>query len=230
MHLNWRRGVFRCLVVLVVVGTGYAGLSWQKWSNRLEGDCWSRIAKWPDGQPFTEFDLFEQENTRANVELNKTRDAWAAESIIARNQWVASTRQKLIACETGQPVESPQGQASNVWINLRSSLLGLTIPPLAILTVIWMASGFRAQARSLSAYHRQQAAEAVAAQQPQTTETLQAPQPDGPQPEAPQEQPPSVLSPRVQATLADLGRAVTSAAPANSMVQRIVGRGRPLKA
>jgi hypothetical protein len=208
MHLNWRRGLFRCLVVLALVGAGYAGLSWQ-WSDRLEVDCWSRIAKWPDGQPFTVFDLFEQENTRANVELNKTRDVWAAESIVTRNQWVTSTKQKLIACETGEPVESLQGQASNVWTNLRSSLLGLTIPPLAILTVIWMASGFRAQA------HRQQAAEAVVpvllnlqqsvddarlvhagvnpqvaaqaalgqeatqAQQPQATET---PQPDSPHP------------------------------------------------
>ena len=155
MHLNWRRGLFRCLVVLAVVGAGYAGLSWQKWSSRLEGDCWSRIAKWPDGQPFTEFDLFEQENTRANVELNKKRDVWAAESIVTRNQWVASTRQKLIACETGEPVELLQGQARSVWTNLRNSLLGLTIPPLAILVVVWMANGFRAQA------HRQQAAEAV---------------------------------------------------------------------
>ena len=40
----------------------------------------------------------------------------------------------------------PAGQANSVWTNLRNSLLGLTIPPLAILTVAWMASGFRARA------------------------------------------------------------------------------------
>ena len=69
MHLNGRRGLVRCLVGLVVVGAGYAGLSWM-----------------------------------------------------------------------------PAGQANSVWTNLGNSLLGLTIPPLAILTVAWMASGFRARA------------------------------------------------------------------------------------
>jgi hypothetical protein len=146
MHRNCRRGLFRCLVVVAVVGAGYAGLTWQKWSDRPEDDCWSRIAKWPDGLPFSVFDLFEQANTPANVELNKKRDAWAAESIVTRNQWVVSTRQKLYACETGAPVESLQGQASSVWTNLKNSLLGLTIPPLAILIVAWIASGFRVRA------------------------------------------------------------------------------------
>src|SRR5262249_35358081 len=71
---------------------------WQTRSSPSQVNCWSRSAKWPDGQPFTVFDVFEQANTSANVELNKKRDA---ESIVTRNQWVVSTRQKLIACETG---------------------------------------------------------------------------------------------------------------------------------
>src|SRR5262249_83313 len=71
---------------------------WQTRSSPSQVNCWSRSAKWPDGQPFTVFDVFEQANTSANVELNKKRHA---ESIVTRNQWVVSTRQKLIACETG---------------------------------------------------------------------------------------------------------------------------------
>ena len=31
----------------------------------------TRIAKWPDGQPFNVSDLFEEANTPNNIELNK---------------------------------------------------------------------------------------------------------------------------------------------------------------
>lgn len=41
----------------------------------------TRIAKWPDGQPFNVFDLFEEANTPNNIELNKKRGAWSADSI-----------------------------------------------------------------------------------------------------------------------------------------------------
>jgi hypothetical protein len=142
--MHWRRGLLRSLLLLAVAGIAYGGLHWRTWSNPLEVNCWSRIAKWPDGQPFTVFDLFEQANTPGNVELNKKNDAWAAESIVTRNQWVASTRQKLIACETGGTVlPEALGQTSSVWTNLKNSLLGLLLPPLVILLGFWVVRGFR---------------------------------------------------------------------------------------
>src|SRR5262245_41739945 len=143
MGLNWRRGLLRSFLVLAVAGLGYTGSQLRTWSNPSELDCWSRIAKWPDGQPFTVFDLFEQANTPANVELNKKKDAWAAESIVTRNQWVASTRQKLFACETGSIASLEfTGSTTSVGTSLRNSLLGLLFPPLLILVGVWVVRGF----------------------------------------------------------------------------------------
>ena len=146
MHLNWRRGLFRGLLVLTVAGAGFAGSQWQ-WvtgSNRSEDNCWSRIAKWPDGRPFSVFDLFEDVNTPRTVEPNKEGRAWSARSTPGGNQWVVSTRQRLFACETsGAFTTQMTGQPNSVWINLRNSLLGFLLPPLAILTAGWIARGFK---------------------------------------------------------------------------------------
>jgi len=143
MHLNWHRGLFRALIVFVVAGAAYAG--WQSGNESNEGNCWSRIAKWPDGQSFSVFDLFEEANTRGNVELNKIKGAWSAESIANRNQWVVSTRARLFACEIGGRAVPPViKKPIDVWANLRNSLLGVFLPPLAILMAGWIATGFRA--------------------------------------------------------------------------------------
>src|SRR5262245_4101977 len=144
MRLSCRRGLLRSLLIRAVAGVGYAGSQWRVWSDPSELNCRSRIAKRPDGQPFSVFDLFEQANTPANVELNKKNDAWAAESIVTRNQWVASTRQKLVACETGGAVLSEAlGHTNSVWTNLRNSFLGLLLPPLLILLGLWVVRGFQ---------------------------------------------------------------------------------------
>ena len=146
MRLNWRRGLLRTLLVLAVAGLGYAGSQLRTWSNPSALNCWSRIAKWPDGQPFTVFDLFEQANTPANVELNRKNDAWAAESIVTRNQWVASTRQKLVACETGAVASLEfTGSTNSVGTSMRNSLLGLLLPPVLILVGAWVVRGFQAR-------------------------------------------------------------------------------------
>jgi len=142
MHLNWRRGLFRSLLVLAVAGTGFAGLQWE-WetgSNRSGDNCWSRIAKWPDGRPFSVFDLFEDVNTPRTVESNKEGRAWSARATQGANQWVVSTRQRLIACETGAAMT---GQTNSVWISLKNSLLGFLLPPFTILAAAWMTRGFK---------------------------------------------------------------------------------------
>jgi hypothetical protein len=135
------------LFLLALAGIGYVGLQWQTWSSPAEGNCWSRLAKWPDGQPFSIFDVFEQDNTRDNMALNKANDAWAAESILTRNQWVALTRQKLVACETGGAIFSLVGQPNSAWGSLRNSLIGLLLPPLMILMMVWVARGFQSRLR-----------------------------------------------------------------------------------
>jgi hypothetical protein len=90
------------------------------------------------------FDLFEEANTLSNVELNKKKGAWSADSIPDRNQWVVSTKQKLIACETDKPVaQQVTGQVTNVWLSLKNSLVGLLLPPLVLLIMGWIVSGFR---------------------------------------------------------------------------------------
>lgn len=152
MGLNWRRGLFRSFLVVAVAWVGYAAFHEHTKLNfdsrtaltRSEEDCWTRIAKWPDGQPFNAFDLFEEANTPSNVDLNKKRGAWSADSIPDRNQWVVSTKQKLIACETGRSA-APQvtGQVSNVRLSLRNSLVGLLLPHLARLIMGWIVRGFR---------------------------------------------------------------------------------------
>lgn len=154
MRLSWRRGLFRSFLVVAVAWVGYAGFHESATkslnsdsriaSNRGEDDCWTRIAKWPDGQPFNVFDLFEEANTLSNVELNKKKGVWSADSIPDRNQWVVSTKQKLIACETDRPVaQQVTGQVTNVWLSLRNSLAGLLLPPLALLIMGWIVRGFR---------------------------------------------------------------------------------------
>jgi hypothetical protein len=155
MRLNWRRGLFRSFFAVAVAWVGYAGfheyatksLNVDIASNSAEGDCWTRIAKWPDGQPFNVFDLFEEANTPNNIELNKKRGAWSADSIPDRNQWVVSTKQKLIACESGRPI-APEVtvQVTSIWLSLRNSLGGFLLPPLALLTIGWIVKGFRPSA------------------------------------------------------------------------------------
>ena len=146
MHLNWRRGLFRSLLVLAVTGAGFAASQWgwETGSKLSENDCWSRIAKWPDGRPFSVFDLFEDVNTPRTVELNKEGRAWSTQSPQGSNPWVISTRQRLIACETGGAVMAQMtGQTNSVWVSLRNSLLGFLLPPFAILGAGWIARGLK---------------------------------------------------------------------------------------
>ena len=144
MRPNWRRGLLRAFLAVAMAGTAYAGLQWGSASSRTEGDCWLRFAKWPDGQPFNVFDLFEEANTPSSVDLNRKKRAWSADSIANRNQWVASARSKLIACETGATAVLPAAkQPVDAWANLKNSLFGFLFPPLAILLASWIVSGFR---------------------------------------------------------------------------------------
>src|SRR5262245_30268056 len=110
MPLNWSRGFFRAWVAVALAWVVLLGwyeyankpwnLDWGTVSIRTEGECWERLAKWPDGQPFNEFDALADEEVDAssNVELNKKRNAWAADDIPERNRWRGAIRQKLRDC------------------------------------------------------------------------------------------------------------------------------------
>jgi len=128
---------------LVTFAVARAAYGRWRGSELNEGNCWSRIAKWPDGQSFSVFDLFEEANTDGNAEPIKKRDALSAESVANRNQWIVSTRARLIACEIGGRAVPPVTKKPiEAWTNLRNSLLGLFLPPLVTLMAGWIISGF----------------------------------------------------------------------------------------
>jgi len=92
-------------------------LNWGLASVRTEGECWTRLAKWPDGQHFDGFETeFEEADIPSNVEINKQRGAWAAGSIPERNRWIAAARQKIIDCEAAAPImQRLSHQATVIW-------------------------------------------------------------------------------------------------------------------
>src|SRR5262249_35205719 len=106
--MNWRRGFFRAWLVFAVAWIALTGWNvcgskpWnQNWVRcpQTEGECWDRVAKWPDGQRFTVWDIGEEADVESNVEINKKKKAWSAEDIPARNRWTRETTQKLLDCE-----------------------------------------------------------------------------------------------------------------------------------
>jgi hypothetical protein len=162
MTFNWQRGLLRAWVVFAVAWIGVAGwyeyqsMPWnQNWGAyseiRTEGECWDRLAKWPDDQPFTEWDAFADEvDVPQNVELNKKNHAWSADSIPDRNGWRHATKQKLMDCEAASPLTHRLlRRMANVWSSLEDSLAVIFLPPMALLIAGyafgWVARGFRAR-------------------------------------------------------------------------------------
>jgi hypothetical protein len=160
MQVNWRRGFFRAWVVVALAWVGVMG--WREYTNkpwnlewgvgfRTEGECWDRLAKWPDGQPFDLWDVFDDVDVPSNVELNQKKHTWAADAIPERNRWVAATRQKLRDCEAAAPIMQRLSlKMTNIWSSLVDSLPILLLPPLVLLlvgwTVNWILRGFGAGA------------------------------------------------------------------------------------
>jgi hypothetical protein len=153
MHINWGRGFLRAWVVLAlcwIVATSW--IEYAGWANRLhfvhsEGECWNRFAKWPDGQAFNYFDVFEEVDDPRNIEINKSRHAWEADSIAKRNRWVLATLQKLEECEAAQPTV----HRLMLWITdslsaVKGSLALILLPPFLLLitgyVLGWIARGF----------------------------------------------------------------------------------------
>jgi hypothetical protein len=167
MQVNWSRGLYRAWLVLALGWVGFIG--WYEYANkpwnldwgssaliRTENDeCWTRLAKWPDGQPFDWWDIAGDEADFAeNVEINKKKGAWRADEIPARNRWVAQIRQKLIDCEAAAPlVQRLSRQAINIWDSLKDDIALIFLPPIALLItgwiIGWIAKGFRESTKPL---------------------------------------------------------------------------------
>jgi hypothetical protein len=166
MRINWGRGFFRAWVVLALAWIGLVGwnefvhkpwnMDWRTETVRTEGECWDRLAKWPDGQPFSMYNAWSDEiDIPANVEVNKREHAWAADSIPERNRWVHATLQKLRECEAAAPIMQrvslrATSIATNIWFSLKDSLALILLPPCALLITGyifgWTIRGFRAGA------------------------------------------------------------------------------------
>jgi hypothetical protein len=108
--------LFRAWAVLAVAWVGVIGWSeYRQWTGgldnvHLEGECWDRLAKWPDGKPFDAKDglwgaLLDEFDTESNVEINKKNHEWAADSIPERNRWRGTVRQRLRDCEGAKPLK-----------------------------------------------------------------------------------------------------------------------------
>ncbi len=156
MRVSWGRGFLRAWGVLAVLWISLFG--WHEYTahgwvadpfSRGQGDCWDGLAKWPDGQPFSEWDAVGDEmDVASNVEINKKNHAWAADSIAERNRWRHTIRQKVNDCEAAKPIiERLILRAIDYWSALKGSLPVILLPPIVLLiagwTLGWIIKGFR---------------------------------------------------------------------------------------
>jgi hypothetical protein len=154
MQISWARGFFRAwtvaalLWVLFIGWNQYAGARWSD-SVQTNGDCWDRLAVWPDGRPFNEFDILGYEvDTPANAEINRKNRAWSADSIRARNQWRDETLQKLKACEARWSIIKRAELIIGDHITDLAFAFGVILLPPIILLAFggifgWIINGFR---------------------------------------------------------------------------------------
>jgi hypothetical protein len=62
MQLSWKRGFLRVWAVPAIIWVTFFG--WREysiqrwWAAPSSGECWDRLAKWPDGKPFGPWDDF----------------------------------------------------------------------------------------------------------------------------------------------------------------------------
>jgi hypothetical protein len=160
MQVNWSRGLFRAWLVLALGWVSFIG--WYEYANKPwnldwtsgliynQGDeCWTRLAKWPDGQPFDWFDVAaDEDDSAANVAINKKNGAWRPDDIPERHRWVVAIRQKLIDCEAAAPImQRALRQVTRIWDSLKDDIAILLLPPTALLImgwfIGWVARGFR---------------------------------------------------------------------------------------
>jgi hypothetical protein len=134
MKIEWRRGFFRAWVVLALAWVAVVGWNeYVRWVNHTEGECWDRLAKWPDGTPFGAYDMY-----------NDTKDASSE-----KDQWRDAVFLKLRDCEAAMPILQRLARAVSVGnrSELKDALSLIVVPPVALLIsgwlLGWIVTGFR---------------------------------------------------------------------------------------
>jgi hypothetical protein len=162
MQVNWSRGFFRAWLALAaawVISTGcyeYVSKPWNQFSDTgpsTDGECWDRLAKWPDGQSFDWWDIDIEADTPSNIEINKKKGAWQAAAIPERNKWSATVTQRLVDCEAATPIlQKASRQLTRIWSSEKDDLaiiIGLPIALLFVgLIIAWVVRGFRQTTKS----------------------------------------------------------------------------------
>jgi hypothetical protein len=98
------------------------------------GECWDRLAKWPDGKAFGEFELIFGD---APPGSDNERDHWR--KLIGK---------KLVECENARPfAQRLVGWVTDNLSSIKGSVVLILLPPFALLLlgccVGWVAKGFQ---------------------------------------------------------------------------------------
>jgi hypothetical protein len=139
VRLNWIKTFFWCWAMLAILWVLASG--WHAYNFQPQSDCWSPIAKWPDGKPFEKWDRYGavELDVPSNVEINKKNGEWAADAIAERNRWRETIWQKVRDCEAAKPfVRRVALGVSENWSYLTSSLQLILLPPLVVLSASFM--------------------------------------------------------------------------------------------
>jgi hypothetical protein len=144
MQIAWKRGFFRAWVVITLIWIAFggvvviSGIRAGMPSVETSGECWDRLARWPDGRAFDRDDPFNDNGEGTLAE----RDA--------RVDWRYAIRQELIDCQDAQPITQRIGRVIN-YMDTRDDfdfIFGaILLPPLVLLgfggIFGWIVTGFR---------------------------------------------------------------------------------------
>jgi hypothetical protein len=141
MQLRWKRGFLRSWALLALAWVIFFG--WQQYSVETRwtdpgihvgGECWVRLAKWPDGTRLDDWDIYFDD---APAGSNNERD-----------QWRETIRQKLKVCTRAEPfAQRWTAWANDNYVALEGSLVLIFLPPLSLLLfgccISWIVGGFK---------------------------------------------------------------------------------------
>ena len=170
MRINWRRGLWRAWAVFAVLWTSFFGWSEynaHSWSFgptfHTTGECWDRLAKWPNGTvmkdnwdgigldeyaPDPDTPPLIYRNGRAETDTARGDMGTGIATPFERNQWRNTVRQRLIDCEAAAlpTMKHLATRASDYWSNMKDSLPLILLPPFGLLimgyVLSWIIRGF----------------------------------------------------------------------------------------
>jgi hypothetical protein len=140
MQLRWKRGFLRLWAMLAILWMtlfGWSEYSTSRWTDpgiHVGGECWDRLAKWPDGTRLDDWDIY----------FNDAPPGSDNE----RDRWRETIRQKLKLCTRAEPFAQRWiAWANENYVSLQSALILVLLPPFIFLLfglcVGWIVSGFK---------------------------------------------------------------------------------------